>query len=62
MPVKREVRSFCPNCLGFGGTILRIGEGRIRKARGDPDDPLSRGYILTQRDAKNRICTMVGAG
>lgn len=43
-----EARSFCRTCQGFCGTILTLADGRIAKVRGDPDDPMSHGYLCAK--------------
>jgi anaerobic selenocysteine-containing dehydrogenase len=42
----REARSFCRTCIAGCGVILTLDdEGRIASMRGDPDHPISEGYV-----------------
>jgi len=40
----REVRSYCRICAAACGIIVSVDGERVRRVRGDPDHPVSRGY------------------
>ncbi|MFI5052849.1 MAG: molybdopterin-dependent oxidoreductase [Acidimicrobiia bacterium] len=43
--VTREQRSFCRICLANCGVVVTVDGDQVIAIRGDPDDPLSRGYV-----------------
>jgi len=44
-PVTEEKLSFCRQCMGMCGTVVKIdAEGRVAEVRGDPEDPSTLGY------------------
>jgi anaerobic selenocysteine-containing dehydrogenase len=43
--VTREQRSFCRICLANCGVVVTVDGDHVVAIRGDPDDPLSQGYV-----------------
>jgi anaerobic selenocysteine-containing dehydrogenase len=43
--VKTERRSFCRICLAVCGIVATVDGDQVLTIRGDPDDPLSQGYV-----------------
>lgn len=51
MGERKRVVSTCLGCIGNCGAIYEVEENRIVKVKGDPDSPLTRGYICPKGTA-----------
>ncbi len=51
----RVVKSICRMCHGVCGVNVHMEEGRVVKVTGDPDHPMSRGYICSKGKASPEL-------
>lgn len=51
----RTVRTICGNCIGCCGALVQVEDGRIVKAKGDPEHPFSRGWFDLKGEALPQI-------
>ncbi|MFH0844421.1 MAG: molybdopterin-dependent oxidoreductase [Pseudomonadota bacterium] len=55
MEGKRKVNSTCLGCIGNCGAIYEVENNKILKVKGDPDHPLTKGYMCPKGMAVEEI-------